>query len=214
MTTPAKAVIFDFGGVMTYPVRESITAWLEADGIVPESFTTVLKQWLGRYADEGSPIHQLERGTMPVEEFDRLLAAALETYAGTPVDPVGVLTRLFAGMRLDPEMWTLARDLRAAGTRVALLSNSWGDFYDHGAIEEVFEIAVISERVGLRKPEPEIFQLVLEKLGLAPGECVFIDDAEPNIEGARAVGLTAVLHEDAAGTRSALAQHVPALGGA
>ncbi|TQL70223.1 putative hydrolase of the HAD superfamily [Nocardioides albertanoniae] len=214
MTSPTRAVVFDYGGVMTLPVRDSIAAWIRADDIVPESFTTVLREWLGRYVDAGTPIHRLELGELPVEEFDRLLAERLETYAGTPVDPKGVLERLFAGMRPDPAMWALARDLRAAGVRVALLSNSWGDFYDHGPIEEMFEVAVISEQVGLRKPDPAIFRLVLDKLGLDAGECVFIDDAEPNIVGARDLGLVAVLHEDAATTRAALAQHVPALGGA
>ena len=214
MTDQIKGFVFDYGGVMTLPVRDSIAAWIEAEGIVPESFTTVLREWLGRYADTGTPIHRLETGDLSVEEFDRLLANRLETYAGTPVDPQGVLTRLFAGMRPDPQMWDLARDLRAAGARVALLSNSWGDFYDHAQIDELFEVAVISERVGLRKPDPEIIQLVVDELGLTAGECLFIDDAEPNVDGARAVGLSAMLHRDAASTRRALAHHVPALGGA
>lgn len=214
MTQQIKGVLFDYGGVMTTPVRDSIAAWIQADGIKPESFTTVLKEWLGRYVDTGTPIHRLELGELPVEEFDRLLAERLETYAGTPVHPEGVLKRLFAGMRPDAAMWDLARDLRDAGVRVALLSNSWGDFYDHGPIEETFEVAVISEDVRLRKPDPAIFQLVLDKLGLDAAECAFIDDAEPNIIGARDLGLVAVLHEDAATTRETLARHVPALGGA
>lgn len=209
-----KGAIFDYGGVMTTPVRDSIAAWIQADDIKPESFTTVLREWLGRYVDTGTPIHRLELGELPVEEFDRLLAERLETYAGTPVNPEGVLKRLFAAMAPDPEMWTLARDLRDAGVRVALLSNSWGDFYDHAQIEEAFEVAVISEDVRLRKPDPAIFQLVLDKLGLDAAECAFVDDAEPNIIGARDLGLVAVLHEDAASTRQALAHHVPALGGA
>lgn len=214
MSAALKAVIFDYGGVMTTPVRDSIAAWIQADGIKPESFTSVLKEWLGRYVDMGTPIHRLELGELPVEEFDRLLAERLETYAGTPVNPEGVLKRLFAGMRPDAAMWDLARDLREAGVKVALLSNSWGDFYDHAQIEEMFEVAVISEEVRLRKPDPAIFQLVLDKLGLDAAECAFVDDAEPNIIGARDLGLVALLHEEAAITREALAQHVPALGGA
>lgn len=214
MTLQIKGAIFDYGGVMTTPVRDSIAAWIQADDIKPESFTTVLREWLGRYVDTGTPIHRLELGELPVEEFDRLLAERLETYAGTPVNPEGVLKRLFAAMAPDPEMWTLARDLRDAGVRVALLSNSWGDIYDHAQIEETFEVAVISEDVRLRKPDPAIFQLVLDKLGLQAAECAFVDDADPNIIGARDLGLVAVLHEDAANTRQALAHHVPALGGA
>jgi hypothetical protein len=64
-----------------------------------------------------------------VAEFDVLLAAELTNVGGGPVRPVGVLTRLFAGMRPDPEMFALAQELRALGVRVALLSNSWGNTY-------------------------------------------------------------------------------------
>jgi len=209
-----KAVIFDYGGVLTTPIGDSIRAWLEADGIKPESFTKVLKEWLGRYADAGTPIHRLELGELSVKEFDRLLAARLETYDGSPVHPEGVLSRLFAGMRPNPEMFALAEELRDAGIRLALLSNSWGNFYPRKQVDALFEVVVISEEVAMRKPEAPIFDRTLSKLGLPAEECVFIDDAEPNVLGARAVGLDALLHTDPASTRAALARMIPTLGGA
>jgi putative hydrolase of the HAD superfamily len=70
---------------------------------------------------------------------------------------------------------------------------------------------VISDEVGLRKPDPAIFELVLRRLRLPASAAVFVDDAEPNLDGARAVGLRTVLHQDAARTRAALAALVPAL---
>jgi len=126
---PIRAVILDFGGVLTTPIRDSIAAWLAADGIRPESFSSTLKEWLGRHAVPGTPIHRLETGELSEAEFDALLAARLSTYAGTPVDPVGVLQRLFGRLSRDEAMYRLVVDLKEAGLAVALLSNSWGDIY-------------------------------------------------------------------------------------
>jgi epoxide hydrolase-like predicted phosphatase len=203
------AVVFDFGGVLTNPVRDSIAAWLEADGIESASFSRTLKAWLSRDAAEGTPIHRLETGELSVEEFEVLLAAELTTVDGGPVRPVGVLARLFAGMRPDPEMFALAGDLRDVGVRVALLSNSWGNTYPRERIDALFDPVVISGEVGLRKPLAPIYELTLEQLGLQAERVVFVDDAEPNVLGARAVGMQALLHADAGATRAALAALVP-----
>jgi HAD superfamily hydrolase (TIGR01509 family) len=59
---------------------------------------------------------------------------------------------------------------------------------------------VISGEVGLNKPEPEIFRLGAERLGVAPEDCVFVDDLRENCAGAEAVGMTAILHRGADGT--------------
>jgi len=205
------AVVFDYGGVLTLPVRESIDAWLEADGIDPASFSRTLKAWLSRDAQDGTPIHRLETGELSVPEFDALLAAELATVDGRPVDPVGVLKRLFAGMQPDPPMFALVEDLRAADVRVGLLSNSWGNTYPRERIDALFDPVVISGEVGMRKPLAPIYELALERLGTPAGRVLFIDDAEPNILGARRVGLQAFLHADAVTTRAALAALIPDL---
>lgn len=208
-----RALVLDFGGVLTTPIGDSIKAWLRADGIRPESYTKVLKAWLGRNAEPGTPIHLLETGEMSERDFNAALAASLETYDGTPVDPEGVLTRQFAGIRPDEEMWALAADARAQGLKVALLSNSWGDIYPRERLAEAFDVLVISAEVRLRKPDPAIYRLALDRLGVAPEEAVFVDDAQPNIDGATAVGMQAVLHTTAAATRAQVAALVPALKG-
>lgn len=206
-----EAVVLDYGGVLTGPVKQSIDAWLEADGIEPESFSRTLKAWMSRSAPLGTPIHRLETGELGVEEFDALLAAELTTIDGRPVDPVGVLSRLFAGMRPDPAMFGLVEELRELGVRVALLSNSWGNTYPRERIDALFDPVVVSGEVGLRKPLAPIYELTLEGLGVVPGRALFIDDAEPNVLGARAVGMRAHLHVDAPSTRAALAALVPGL---
>jgi epoxide hydrolase-like predicted phosphatase len=205
------AVILDYGGVLTGPVVVSIAGWLDRDGIDPASFSRTLKAWLSRDAADGTPIHRLETGELAVEEFDSLLAAELVRYDGAQVDPVGVLARLFADLRPDPTMFALVEELRALGVRVALLSNSWGNTYPRERIDALFDPVVISGEVGMRKPFTPIYELTLERLGLAADRAVFVDDAEPNVLGARAVGMRALLHTGADSTRAALADLLPGL---
>lgn len=210
-STDVRAVVFDYGGVLTTPVRDSIAAWLAADGIRPESFSRVLKAWLSRSAPEGTPIHRLETGTLPPEEFERLVAAELETHDGSPVVAEGLLTRLFAGMRPDPAMTALVREVRALGLRTVLLSNSWGNIYPRALLAELFDGTIISGEVGLRKPDPQIYRLALDLAGVPAAQAVFVDDAVPNTDGALAVGMRAVHHVDAATTRGRLAELIPGL---
>jgi epoxide hydrolase-like predicted phosphatase len=205
------AVVFDYGGVLTNPVGESIAAWLERDAIERQSFSRTLKAWLSRTAAQGTPIHRLETGELSVEEFDELFAAQLTHLDGSPVDPVGVLAAMFAQMRPDPQMFSLVAELKATGVRAALLSNSWGNSYPHDQIDGLLDPVVISDRVGMRKPNRDIFMHTLELINIAPGEAVFVDDAEPNIEGAAQVGLRTIHHTGANATRAALAQLIPGL---
>ncbi|WP_328418537.1 HAD family phosphatase [Micromonospora sp. NBC_00389] len=205
------AVVFDYGGVLTSPVRDSIAAWLKRDGIDPASFSRTLKAWMSRSVPEGTPIHRLETGELTTAEFDSLLAAELVGTNGGPVAPDGLLQALFAEMRPDPLMLDLVEKLKSAGVRVALLSNSWGNTYPRERIDALFDPVVISGEVGMRKPNREIFAHTLKLLDVEPGAAVFVDDAAPNIEGARRAGLQTVLHVDVHTTRSQLARHVPGL---
>ena len=66
------AVLFDYGGVLTGPVKHSIASWLAADAIEPESFSRTLRAWLSRTAEDGTPVHRLETGELSVEEFEVL----------------------------------------------------------------------------------------------------------------------------------------------
>lgn len=209
--TAVAAVVFDYGGVLTGPVRHSIAAWLEADDIDPASFSRTIKAWLSRDAPAGTPIHRLETGELSTEEFDDLMAAELTTRSGDPVESDGLLRRLFHGMRPEPAMFDLVAELRDLGLQVALLSNSWGNTYPREQIDALFDPVVISGEVGLRKPDRAIFELTLERLGLPADRAVFVDDAEPNLLGAGDVGLHTLQHTDPAATRAALAAFVPEL---
>ena len=89
------------------------------------------------------------------------------------------------------------RTARQAGIRTGLISNSVGtDIYDRTLIDELFEAVVISGEVGLHKPQPEIYELACERLGVEPRQAVFVDDLRENCAGAEAVGMIAILHRE------------------
>lgn len=211
---PVQAVFFDFGGVLTTPVADTITAWLDRDGIDPESFSRVLKQWLGRSAPQGTPIHLLETGAISAAEFDSLLGAELRSLDGGPVASDGLLQSLFAEMHPDEGMFTLVSELKASGVQVGLLSNSWGNTYPRERIDSLFDSIVISGEVGMRKPDADIYEFAVASLGLEPERVIFVDDAEPNTEGAVRVGMRAIHHRGEATTRLRLREFGLAIDGA
>jgi putative hydrolase of the HAD superfamily len=192
-----SALVVDWGGVLTSPLQDSMTAWCDADGIDYLAFRAVMKQWLGTsYSEDAAvnPIHALERGEMDVPDFERELGGRLRTFDGQPVEVDGLLTRMFAGFGPLPAMTEAVRHAKVAGLQTALLSNSWGNEYPREGWTELFDVVVISGEVGMRKPEPAIFRLTADRLGLAPESCVFVDDLMPNIRGAQEVGMIGVHH--------------------
>lgn len=203
-----RGVITDWGGVMTNPLVETVNAWLEADGIDRGSYYMIMREWVKQaYAEgaDGTPIHRLERGECPIEEFELELASQLLTVDGGPVAGPGLLTRMFACSRLDPAMLDLLRKLHSDGVPTGLLSNSWGtNDYPRDLFPGMFDAVVISAEVGMRKPEPRIFLHAAQLLDLQPAECIFIDDIQANITAAEQAGFTGVLHTDADSTASRL----------
>jgi len=194
-----RGVIIDWGGVMTRPILDTVDAWIRAEQIDRDSYTTVMRAWVTQAYGDGAdnPIHALERGECTNEEFERQLAGQLTHVDGRPVRADGLLAKMFAATAMETAMLELVRSLRRAGLRTALLSNSWGnDDYPRHLFPELFDVVVISAEVGMRKPEERIFRHTAELLGLAPEECVFIDDVEANVLAAQALGLETVHHRE------------------
>jgi HAD superfamily hydrolase (TIGR01509 family) len=106
----------------------------------------------------------------------------------------GLLKRMFDQFEDAPAMAGLVLRARRAGLRTGLLSNSWGNEYPREGWDEMFDAIVISGEVGMRKPEPEIFEHVLRLLGVDAGQTVFVDDLEHNVHAAEALGLVGVHH--------------------
>lgn len=201
--TPARGVLFDYGGVLTTPPRWSIREWTRREGIDPTSFSRLLKTWLVRDAPVGNPLHQLESGHLTAAEFNAVLTRELTMADGTSVPESDHLAGAFSTIHPDPAMIRYVVELRGRGTPVALISNSWGNDYPADVLE-LFDEVVISSQVGLRKPQPEIYRLALDRLGLSPGETALVDDGGPNIEAATRMGLTGFLHTSADTTLPAL----------
>lgn len=194
-----RGVITDWGGVMTNPIPETVRAWLDAEDIDYTAYATVMRPWVLAAYDpgaDGNPIHALERGECMPEEFERLLASRLTRRDGREVPAEGLLARMFAGSVPSGPMHQAIRAVRGSGLLTGVLSNSWGSGFYPRYLSDMFDAVVISAEVGMRKPEERIFLHAAELLGLAPEECVFIDDIEANVVAAEAVGMTGVLHAD------------------
>ncbi len=205
-----RGVITDWGGVLTSPIADTVNAWLAADLIDKATYRTVMRAWVTQAYDVAgadNPIHQLERGDRDPAEFERALAAQLVRTDGAQVPAAGLLSRMFAGTLPVPAMYDLLRTVRTAGYRTCLLSNSWGSGdYPRDVFPELFDAWVISAEVRMRKPEERIFRHAAELLGLAPEQCVFIDDIEANVEAAAAIGMVGVHHSEPAATVARIGQ--------
>ena len=178
-------LIVDFGGVLTTDVFASFRAFCEAEGLEPDA---VRDRFRGD-AEARGLLEALEVGAISEADYEPRLAAVLG------VAPEGLIDRLFGGMQPDEAMLDGVRAARRAGVRTGMLSNSWGDDrYDRAQLEELFDAWVISGEVGLRKPDPAIYELVAERLGLAAAACVFVDDLPGNLKPAAALGMATVLH--------------------
>jgi epoxide hydrolase-like predicted phosphatase len=187
----------DWGGVLTVGMDEAMGGWATSEGIAVEHYRQAMRELLGVGAEPAAlfnPVHALERGEMEVPHFERVLAAHLEEFSGTSVAAEGLLDRMFATFANAPAMSEVVRRARAAGLRTGLLSNSWGDHYLRDGWEEIFDAVVISGEVGMRKPEPRIYQHTAELLGVEPSQCVFVDDLAINVRGAVEAGMIGVHH--------------------
>ena len=184
-----RGLLVDFGGVLTTDVFHSFRRFCEREGLDPER----VKQLFRDDPDALGDLRGLERGELTEEEFSERFGARLGVD-----DTTDLVNRLFAEMGPDQEMIEAVRSVRSAGVRTGLISNSWGaGRYDRSVFPELFDGVVVSGEVGLHKPQPEIYELGAERVGVPAQECVFVDDLRENCEGAQAVGMTAVLHRGA-----------------
>ncbi|WBP85450.1 HAD-IA family hydrolase [Kitasatospora cathayae] len=133
------------------------------------------------------------------------------------VKPDNLLARYLHDAFPAYQVLQVARQARAAGVRTAVLSNSLGrqpyDPYAGFDLHGTFDAVVLSAEHGVRKPEPEAFQVVLERLGVSAEECLFVDDSEENLVAAQRLGLTPVLglDEDVVVRRLRELLHLPSL---
>lgn len=203
-----RAVISDFGGVLTNPLWEAFAAWNADVGADPG----VLGMALQRAAEERGehPLYELEKGLLTEDEFTAIVQSQLPA----EIQLEGFRDVYFANLHPNVPMISLMRELREGGLRMAMLTNNvreWEPLWRAKLpVDEIFEVVVDSAFVGMRKPDRAIYELTLERLGdVDASECVFVDDVDVNCAMATELGMTAVHYRD---PESAIAEIRAAIG--
>jgi putative hydrolase of the HAD superfamily len=193
-----RALISDFGGVLTTPLSRGFLAYQEEAGVSLEELGLAMARATETHGDH--PLFALERGQITEAEFARRLEEQLDGR----FDLRRLRELYFERLEPNEQVIRHVAELRARGLRTAMLTNNvreWEPLWRAKLpeIDELFEVVVDSAFVGLRKPEPEIYELTLQRLGngIRGEQCVFLDDLEVNCEAARAFGMTAVHFESA-----------------
>lgn len=193
-----EAVVSDFGGVLTTPLLSSFMAVQDEIGIDPETLGKAMRKVTEE--DGENPLYKMERGEMTEVEFLARLGAGLEPLLDHKPELHRFREIYFEALHPNEPMIELMRELKASGKRMAMLTNNvkeWEPMWRSMLpVDEIFEIVVDSGFVGCRKPEPQIYDLTLERLGLPAEACLFIDDLPHNVEGAQKAGMTAVHFRD------------------
>jgi len=192
-----KAVISDFGGVLTTPLMNSFAEHQNRTGIPAEALGRAMQTIAER---EGAhPLFELEKGRITEAVFLEQIADALEPELGHRPEMHGFKEIFFDALDPNEPMIELMRRIKDGGRhRLALLTNNvreWEPLWRSMLpVDEIFEFVVDSAFVGTRKPEREIYEITIERLGdgYEAADCLFIDDVEVNVEAARELGMTAV----------------------
>ncbi|MFL5846723.1 MAG: HAD family hydrolase [Solirubrobacteraceae bacterium] len=193
-----EAIVSDWGGVLTSPLAGSFGAFAEESGIGLEALGQAMQRVAER--DGENPLFPLERGEITEPEFLAVLEAELVETLGRPVS-MARFSELFIGsLEVNEPMLTWLAGAKERGTRLALLTNNVKEWEPRWRammpVDELFEVVVDSAYVGIRKPDPRIYEIVLERLGLPASACAFVDDLEHNIEAATALGMHAIWFRD------------------
>jgi len=181
------------GGVLTTVPTDLLLGTAERSGLDVASFVALI---LGDvHADDDHPWHRLERGEITIADYDAAVAAmaAERDLPGIPSLPDSEVMR--EALQPVPAMLELAREVRAAGYRTAIVTNNIREWeWWIGVVDghRLVDVVVESCRVGLRKPSGAIFDHTLERLGVSAERAVFLDDFPWNVEGARRHGLATI----------------------
>jgi putative hydrolase of the HAD superfamily len=196
-----QTVIFDYGEVISLtpsPADRDVITRLAGVGPDSEPF------WQAYFAHRDG----LDQGSAGVAAYWQAIADDV----GTSWDDARVHELWAADFRswlsINPGTIEVLADLKAGGTRLALLSNAgpdFGSYFRHGPLGDFFTACYVSGELGLLKPQPEIYQHVLDDLGISAGEAVFIDNREANVRGAQALGITGHPFTDVTALRAFLA---------
>jgi putative hydrolase of the HAD superfamily len=197
MSTTVRALIFDFGGVVSRTLFETHPQTEAALGLPPGTLT-----WRGPFAPETDAAWQaMQRDEMTERDYWRQRAREVGALAGETWDEMADFVRAARGNApaevIRPEFLATLDAAKGAGLRLAILSNELdlfygADFRDKLPFLAAFDVIHDATYTGILKPDPAAYRACLGELGQAPEACVFVDDQARNIDGARAVGLATV----------------------
>ncbi|MBA2522858.1 MAG: HAD family phosphatase [Solirubrobacterales bacterium] len=191
-----RAVICDFGGVLTSPLLGAFAAFQDKSGVTLEQLGAAMSAG-ARKLDGAHPLFELECGRISEERFLDLLRDGLSAELGHRPVLHRFKETYFDALHPNEEMIDLMRELGQGGLRMAMLTNNvreWEPLWRAKLpVDEIFETVVDSAFVGMRKPDREIYELTVSRLdGIEPEECLFVDDTPVNCEAAEALGMSAV----------------------
>jgi len=192
-----QAVVFDLGGVVFGSPFEHFDTYERAAGLPAGSVRRVIAR-----SSEHGAWAALERGELTMPAF----CAALDGEAaaeGIAIDAAEIMALIGRGIGARPEMLTAITRIRERGLRTGALTNNWPGGDGNGTPPglrslTVFDVVVESAVEGMRKPDPRIYALTCERLGVAPTDTVFLDDIGANLKPARAMGMTTIKVDDPA----------------
>ena len=197
-TGPITTVLWDFAGVCVS------SPW----GALTDAGGGNLELLIGTYdEDTDHPWHRVERGELGIMDWVTEITEVGKA-EGVEID-FSVLATLLGDMEVHDVVIDRIRALRAEGYRIGMITNNVREgsaaWRAKIPVDDLFEVVIDSSEVGMRKPNPAIYHLALEQLGVSdPATAVFIDDALGNVEGARRAGLHGLHFEEAAATLEAL----------
>jgi putative hydrolase of the HAD superfamily len=195
-----EAVVSDFGGVLTSPLLNSFIAFQEHSGISLEALGMAMAAVAERTGK--NPLFELETGRLSERSFLAQLTEQLTSDLGRPVEMDGFGARYLEHLDANQPMIDYMRELRGRGYKMAICTNNireWEDLWRAKLpVDEIFEVVVDSAFVGFRKPEPQIYQLTLDRLGVDAQAALLVDDVELNCDAARELGMRAVWFRDTA----------------
>ena len=183
------AVIFDLGGVVLDSPLDVFAEYERELKLAPHTLNRNIVE-----AGASGAWSRLERGELTMGEFYKAFDEEMAT-RGVSVSGLHLMERLANSTAIRPAAVKAIRRLRAASRKVAALTNNWVS-EDQGTKMEVlraeFDVFIESTKVGLRKPDPRIYELACKELGVVPSEVAFLDDIGLNLKAAKALGMTTI----------------------
>ena len=187
-------MISDFGGVLTSPLIDAFTGYAADSGVPVEALGVAMAAIAQRTGT--NPLFELETGRVAESDFLASLEQELGRALGRPVSLHGFAEGYFSHLHPNQRLIDYLRELRGRGLRLGLCTNNvreWEPLWRAKLpVEEIFDTVVDSGFVGHRKPDPEIYRITLERIGVAGERCLFLDDLEVNCRAAREHGMRAV----------------------